>query len=327
MGKRCRHTCSRRRGRGGCAARTSFVTSSPVPAPIRAAYRATGPLRRGTTRPALFWCWTHAAGSSAATAPRAASPRPPHHRPPAVVAGGRAPAPCRRHLGPDGGHAGRDLRRPRLRGPALPTDDGAVAWWLFDRTDLVRAETAARETRRRADATSDLFSTLLSSLNVPRCAEVAARMAADHLAEAAVLITPPTGHRYAVTHALRGRRVVRETRQIDPLSVPGLDEALRGFPPVPARWINPAAIPDWVIPDGFTGPLGSVLVTRCPGTGSPPARWSCCGRTPRRGSRPRRRRSPGCSPHARAPPCRPPACTASRPPSPAPSCGSCCRRR
>ncbi|MCO4697078.1 SpoIIE family protein phosphatase [Streptomyces sp. RO-S4] len=150
-----------------------------------------------------------------------------------------------------------------------PTGDGAVAWWLFDRTDLERAETAARETLKRADATSDLFSTLLSSLNVPRCAEVAARMAADHLAEAAVLITPPVGHRYAVTHALRGRRVVQETRQIDPRSVPGLDEALRGFPPVPARWINPAAIPDWVIPEGFSGPPGSVLVTPLPGHGVP----------------------------------------------------------
>ncbi len=108
-----------------------------------------------------------------------------------------------------------------------------MAWWLFDRTDLVQAHETVRETRERADAASRLFSTLLSSLNVPRCAEVAARMATDHLAEAAVLITPPTGHRYAVTHALRGRRVVQETRQIDPLTVPGLDEALRGFPPVP----------------------------------------------------------------------------------------------
>jgi hypothetical protein len=150
-----------------------------------------------------------------------------------------------------------------------PTRDGRVAWWLFDRTGLVEAHETARETRERADAISGVFSTLLSSLNVPRCAEVAARTATDHLAEAAVLITPPTGHRYAVTHALRGRRVVQETRQIDPLTVPGLDEALRGFPPVPARWINPDAIPDWVMPEGFSGPLGSVLVTPLPGHGVP----------------------------------------------------------
>lgn len=150
-----------------------------------------------------------------------------------------------------------------------PTRDGRVAWWLFDRTDLVQAHETVRETRERADATSDLFSTLLASLNVPRCAEVAARMATDHLAEAAVLITPPAGHRYAVTHALRGGRVVQEARQIDPLTVPGLDEALRGFPPVPARWINPDAIPDWAIPEGFSGPVGSVLVTPLPGHGVP----------------------------------------------------------
>ncbi|MEU0576644.1 GAF domain-containing SpoIIE family protein phosphatase [Streptomyces griseoincarnatus] len=150
-----------------------------------------------------------------------------------------------------------------------PTGDGHVAWWLLDRTDLVRAQEAVRETRERADVTSGLFSTLLSSLNVPRCAEVAALMAADHLAEGAVLITPPAGHRYAVTHALRGRRVVQEARQIDPLTVPGLDEALRGFPPVPARWINPDAVPAWAIPDGFSGPVGSVLVTPLPGHGVP----------------------------------------------------------
>ncbi|MEV5333862.1 PP2C family protein-serine/threonine phosphatase [Streptomyces werraensis] len=150
-----------------------------------------------------------------------------------------------------------------------PARDGRVAWWLFDRTDLVEAHETVRETRERADATSGLFSTLLSSLNVRRCAEVAARTATGHLAEAAVLITPPTGHRYAVTHALRGRRVVQETRQIDPLTVPGLDEALRGFPPAPARWIDPDAIPDWVIPEGFSGPPGSVLVTPLPGHGVP----------------------------------------------------------
>ncbi|MFC7512438.1 GAF domain-containing protein [Streptomyces thermocarboxydus] len=36
-----------------------------------------------------------------------------------------------------------------------------------------------------------------------------------------------------------------------------------------ARWINPDAIPDWAIPEGFSGPVGSVLVTPLPGHGVP----------------------------------------------------------
>ena len=149
-----------------------------------------------------------------------------------------------------------------------PTADG-VAWWLVDDTDRRLAEAALLRAQDRTDTASLLFSTLLSSLNVPRCAEIAARMAADHLADAAVLVTPPVGRRYAVTHARRGEPVVQETRQVDPHGVPGLAEALRGFPPVPARWINPDDIPGWVVPDGFAGPVGSVIVTPLPGHGVP----------------------------------------------------------
>ncbi|CAL9650599.1 hypothetical protein SUDANB126_06619 [Streptomyces sp. enrichment culture] len=150
-----------------------------------------------------------------------------------------------------------------------PAADGSVAWWLVDGTGRHLAEASLHRARERADTLAVLFSTLLSSLNVPRCAEVAAQMAAEHLADAAVLVTPPVGRRYAVTHARRGEPVVQETRQIDPHGVPGLAEALRGFPPVPARWINPDDIPDWVIPAGFSGPVGSVIVTPLPGHGVP----------------------------------------------------------
>ena len=43
---------------------------------------------------------------------------------------------------------------------------------------------------------------------MPRCAEVAAQLAAEHLADAALLVLPPVGRRYAVTHALRGEQAV-----------------------------------------------------------------------------------------------------------------------
>ncbi|MFH8798229.1 PP2C family protein-serine/threonine phosphatase [Streptomyces sp. NPDC017936] len=154
---------------------------------------------------------------------------------------------------------------------AHPTvgDDGDVVWWLVDNTDRHLAETALSETRIRSEVLSKASSALLSTLNVPRCMEVAASMAADHLAEAAVLVAPPQGRRCALTFAHRGGPVSQTTRKVDVTGVPGLAEALQGFPPVPARWIDPAAIPDWLIPEGFAGPVGSVIVTPLPGHGVP----------------------------------------------------------
>jgi hypothetical protein len=150
-----------------------------------------------------------------------------------------------------------------------PAEDGEVVWWLVDGTGRRLAETALTEAHSRSEILSDASSALLSTLNVPRCMEVAASMAAEHVAEAAVLVAPPQGRRYPLTYACRGGPVTRTTRKVDVSGVPGLSEALQGFPPVPARWIDPAAIPEWVIPDGFAGPVGSVIVTPLPGHGVP----------------------------------------------------------
>ncbi|MEU6810001.1 GAF domain-containing SpoIIE family protein phosphatase [Streptomyces sp. NPDC046831] len=150
-----------------------------------------------------------------------------------------------------------------------PDDDGGVVWWLVDDTDRRLAEEALRSERERTAVLAEISSTLLSSLNVTRCMEVTARMAADHLADAAVVIAPAQGRRHPLTHAQADGPVTRTHRVIDPASVPGLAEALRGFPPVPTRWINPDDIPAWVLPDGFARPLGSVIVTPLPGHGVP----------------------------------------------------------
>ncbi len=152
---------------------------------------------------------------------------------------------------------------------ATPGADGDVVWWLIDDTDRRLAVTALRTAQDRSEALSEVSATLLSTLNVPRCMEVAAFMAAQHLAEAAVLIAPAQGRRHPMTYAVQGGPVTQISQPIDPHSVPGLAEALQGFPPVPARWIDPARIPDWVLPDGFTKPLGSVIVTPLPGHGVP----------------------------------------------------------
>ncbi|MFI8092218.1 PP2C family protein-serine/threonine phosphatase [Streptomyces sp. NPDC086080] len=151
--------------------------------------------------------------------------------------------------------------------PGSPMADGGTAWWLVDCTARREAEASLRSSREQAEIRAMVSSTLLSSLNVPRCAEVAAQMAAEHLADAALLVLPPVGRRYAVTHALRGGSAAHTSLQFDPRDVPGLAEALQGFPPVPARWIDPSALPEWVVPTGFGEPVGSVIVTPLPGHG------------------------------------------------------------
>lgn len=61
---------------------------------------------------------------------------------------------------------------------------------------------------------------------------------------------------------------VRRQVGVEPDLVPGLPEALQGFPPVPSRWIDPAAAPAWIVPEGF-GTVGSIVVTPLPGHGVP----------------------------------------------------------
>ncbi|WP_434099781.1 PP2C family protein-serine/threonine phosphatase [Streptomyces minutiscleroticus] len=150
-----------------------------------------------------------------------------------------------------------------------PGEDGDVVWWLVENTDLRLAEDALRTERERTELLARVSGALLSSLNVDRCTEVTARMAADHLADAAVIVAPAQGRRHPLTYAQVGGTVTQELTQIDPSSVPGLAEALQGFPPVPTRWIDPECLPGWVIPPGFRGPIGSVIVTPLPGHGVP----------------------------------------------------------
>jgi serine phosphatase RsbU (regulator of sigma subunit) len=143
-------------------------------------------------------------------------------------------------------------------------DDGSVAWWLVDNT----AEAALRLERKRTEFLSDASTALLSSLNSRRCMEVIAQLAATHLAEAALVIAPGRQGWYSTVSCLRGRQPVHDRRQVDPARVPGLDEALQGFPPVPSRWIDPAAAPEWLVPPEF-GDVGALVVTPLPGHGVP----------------------------------------------------------
>ncbi|MFD7097411.1 PP2C family protein-serine/threonine phosphatase, partial [Streptomyces xanthophaeus] len=100
------------------------------------------------------------------------------------------------------------------------------------------------------------------------CMDVTAQMAAEHLADAALVIAPSHGRVLPVVSCLRSGAPRTTTLAADPSMVPGLREALQGFPPVPSRWIDPAAAPDWLLPEGF-GTVGSIVITPLPGHGVP----------------------------------------------------------
>ncbi|MFF0490993.1 PP2C family protein-serine/threonine phosphatase [Nocardia sp. NPDC004068] len=165
-----------------------------------------------------------------------------------------------------GSVAGRDFDAHPV---ALP--GGEVMWWLVEDTGrlLREAEAALARERERAALLAEASTVLMSSLNVDRCMAAAVRLAARHLADAAVLVAPAQGQRLPIVHGCADGSVRQRTVIADPDAVAGLTEALRGFPPVPSRWIDPASVPEWLIPDDFAGPVGSVVITPLPGHGVP----------------------------------------------------------
>ncbi|MFV9634994.1 SpoIIE family protein phosphatase [Mycobacterium neumannii] len=161
---------------------------------------------------------------------------------------------------------GRDFE---ARPSALP--GGEVAWWLVEdthRTLQNAHEELARE-RGRAALLDDVSAVLMASLNFERCMEATAQMAERHLADAAVVVAPVRGERMPVVCSGPDGAAEHRSVETDPAEVSGLSEALRGFPPVPSRWIDPASVPDWLIPSHFVGQVGSVLITPLPGHGVP----------------------------------------------------------
>ncbi|MFI8894177.1 PP2C family protein-serine/threonine phosphatase [Streptomyces paradoxus] len=149
---------------------------------------------------------------------------------------------------------------------ALP--DGRTVWWLLDETAYRFAVAELAAERGRTRFLTEASTALLASLNLDRCMEVTARLATEHLADAALVISPTAARTLPVVVCDHRRELSRSTVSEAPDSVPGLVEALRGFPPVPSRWIDPATAPDWLIPAGF-GEVGSLVITPLPGLGVP----------------------------------------------------------
>ncbi|GHJ38039.1 PP2C family protein-serine/threonine phosphatase [Streptomyces sp. TS71-3] len=154
-----------------------------------------------------------------------------------------------------------------------PAGDGGTVWWLLDDTARHRAEEALerseRALRRERDRTAFLACSsqaLATVLNADRCMEVTAQLAADHLADAAVVIASG-GRSLLLAYGSAGRAARRDETGAPADQVPGLSEALSAFPPAPARRIDDAALPGWAVPPGFPGPAGPALLTPMPGHG------------------------------------------------------------
>jgi serine phosphatase RsbU (regulator of sigma subunit) len=152
---------------------------------------------------------------------------------------------------------------------ALPGGD--VAWWLIEDTSgpLRDAQRALERERERATFLDEASAVLMASLNIDRCMEATVQMAARHLADAAVVVAPASGGVIPVVHGGPDGVVKQRRITADPAAVAGLGEALRGFPPVPSRWIDPASLPEWLIPQELSDMVGSVVITPLPGHGVP----------------------------------------------------------
>jgi serine phosphatase RsbU (regulator of sigma subunit) len=147
---------------------------------------------------------------------------------------------------------------------------GEVAWSLVEDTGHVLREAQHALTREheRAEFLLEASSVLMASLNIDRCREATVLLAARDLADAAVVVAPASrGRRMPVFYCDHVGTVEQRSIDADPASVNGLGEALRGFPPVPSRWIDAATLPDWLIPTGFPQPVRSVMITPLPGHG------------------------------------------------------------
>nr|BFE38767.1 PP2C family protein-serine/threonine phosphatase [Actinomadura rugatobispora] len=154
--------------------------------------------------------------------------------------------------------------------PALGVPGGAASttWWLIDVTERRRLADELATERRRTAFLAEASSRLLASLNLERCMEVTVRLAARHLADAALVIAPASGRAHPISYCGPGDRFDHRELVVDPAEVPGLDEAMKGFPPVPSRWIDPSAAPDWIARQGVGEP-GAMVVTALPGHGVP----------------------------------------------------------
>jgi serine phosphatase RsbU (regulator of sigma subunit) len=129
---------------------------------------------------------------------------------------------------------------------------------------------AALETERARTAfLAEAGRRLSASLHQGRCLRITAELAVAHLADAAVIVLPARRRQSGWLRLTAGGAVEEGPLAENMLGdVPGLIEALGGFPPIPSRWLDAAQAPEWLFPAGF-GPIGGLLVTPLPGNAEP----------------------------------------------------------
>lgn len=139
--------------------------------------------------------------------------------------------------------------------------DDHYGWYLRDDADEAEKARIAflAEAGRRLSAT----------LHQGRCLRTTAELAVAHLADAAVVVLPVNRRQASWVRLSAGGALEEGTLREHVLpEVPGLVEALGGFPPIPSRWLDATSAPEWLLADGF-GPIGSLLVTPLPGNAEP----------------------------------------------------------
>jgi serine phosphatase RsbU (regulator of sigma subunit) len=163
-----------------------------------------------------------------------------------------------------GEHQGR-----QLLGHRRPLGDEHYGWYLQDITEEI---TRAQEFQAERDRTlflAEASRRLSASLHQRRCLRTTVELAAAHLADAAVVVLPARRRQNEWMRLVAGESVEEGLLRESVLGeVPGLEEALGGFPPIPSRWLDASQIPAWLLPEGF-GPVGALLVTPLPGNAEP----------------------------------------------------------
>jgi serine phosphatase RsbU (regulator of sigma subunit) len=155
-----------------------------------------------------------------------------------------------------------------LSGRRRLLDADHYGWFLRDRTEEVNRATALAAERARTAFLAEAGRRLAGSLHQGRCLRTTAELAVAHLADDAVVMLPVDRRRSAWLRLVAGGSIEEGTIGQEHLGeVPGLVEALGGFPPIPSRWLDAAQAPPWLFPDGE--PIGALLVTPLPGNAEP----------------------------------------------------------
>ena len=157
----------------------------------------------------------------------------------------------------------------QVHGRRRKLDDEHYALYLRDCTEEFARAAALNAERARTAFLAEAGRRLSASLHQGRCLRTTVELAVSHLADAAVVVLPARRRQSEWMRLVAGGAITEGMLRENLLGeVPGLVEALGGFPPIPSRWLDPSQAPAWLLPEGF-GPIGALLVTPLPGNAEP----------------------------------------------------------